>query len=58
MSPRAADFREPARVQSHLTLHARGWHAQGEPDTYDGQTIDVHRRVGGAPLLLLLVKMG
>lgn len=54
MSPRAADFKELPREQDHLTRHARTWHAEGEPETHDGQTIDVHRRVGGAPLLLLL----
>jgi pimeloyl-ACP methyl ester carboxylesterase len=54
MSPRPADFREPAHERDHLTGRARAWHAQAEPETHDGQTIDVHRRVGGAPLLLFL----
>ncbi len=54
MSPRAADYRETPRADDHLTRHVRAWHAEGEPETHDGQRIDVHRRVGGAPLLLLL----
>lgn len=54
MTRRAADFREPRREEDHLTRHARTWHAEGEPETHFGVRIDVHRRVGGAPLLLLL----
>lgn len=54
MTPGQADFRERPREQDHLTRNARTWHAEGEPETHDGQRIDVHRRVGGAPLLLLL----
>lgn len=54
MTPRPADFREPRHQQDHLTRHARSWHAEGEPDYHDGRSIDVHRRGGGAPLLLLL----
>ena len=47
------DFTEH-REQDSLTRNARMWHAEGEPETHDGQRIVVHRRVGGAPLLLLL----
>jgi pimeloyl-ACP methyl ester carboxylesterase len=54
MTPRPADFRGPPRELDHLTRHTRAWHAEGEPEVHEGQRIDVHRRVGGAPLLLLL----
>lgn len=48
MSPGPAEEPEP------LTPGARAWHAEGEPETTLGYTIHVRRRVGGAPMLLLL----
>lgn len=52
MSPR------PLELPDHLTHAARAWHAEGEPEVHDGHTIHVRRRVGGAPLLLLLHGFG